>query len=369
MKLERELDEHLKNERLDPAAPANSRNGVRKKTLKTELGEASVSVPRDRNGTFKPKIIAKRQTRMESVERIVSALYAQGMSTRKIEEYMKSVYGIGVSSMTVSGITDKLLPEMREWRSRPLDEIYPVVFCDGVYFKGKSDGQAVKKCAYSVLGVTMEGKKEILGAWIADSESASFWASVLNDLKSRGVKDILVTCHDNLTGFGKALEAVYPKADSQLCIVHQVRSSMAYAGTKDRKKVADALKPIYRAADAEEGFRQLEIFEDELGRKFPAIIKSWKSNWSELSTFFRYPPELRKLIYTTNPVESYHGMVRKYMQCRDLFPTDDAIMKSIYMAVKRISLKWTHSVRDWHEIYGQLMIFFEERLRNVKIDG
>ena len=256
--LEVEMEEHLGYEKHSPLGDhtGNSRNGRGKKTIKSEWGEAEIEVPRDRNGTFVPKVIEKRQTRTDDIEARIMAMYAKGMSTREIEEYVRDIYGVDVSPGLVSKITDRIMPEVREWQARPLDDVYPVVFFDGVWFKGRSDGKVVKKCVYSVLGVTVEGKKEILGIWIAESESASFWVSVFNDMKNRGVKDILIACHDNLTGFSKALETTFPRTESQLCIVHQIRNSLAFVSWKERKALAADLKMIYGAADIEDTHRQ-----------------------------------------------------------------------------------------------------------------
>jgi putative transposase len=293
-------------------------------------------------------------------------MYGKGMSTREIEEYVRDIYGVDVSPSLVSKITDRIMPEVREWQSRPLDDVYPVVFFDGVWFKGRSDGKVVKRCVYSVLGVTIEGRKEILGIWIADSESASFWVSVFNDMKNRGVKDILIACHDNLTGFCRALETTFPRTESQLCIVHQIRNSLAFVSWKDRKAIAADLKQIYGAADLEDAEYQLEVFREKYNKRYPYILKSWDENWAELSVFFKYPDSVRRLIYTTNPVEGFHRMLRKYTKTKTMYPTDDALIKSIYMSVQEIYKKWTTSVRDWSDIWGQFTIFFDDRLKTVK---
>jgi putative transposase len=366
--LEAEIEEHLGYEKHSPVGDhsGNSRNGFNKKTLKSEWGEVELAAPRDRNGTFDPQVIKNRQTRTEDLEGRIMAMYGKGMSTREIEEYVRDIYGADVSPGLVSKITDKIMPEVREWQGRPLDDIYPIVFFDGVWFKGRSDGKVVKKCAYSVLGVTVEGKKDILGIWIAESESASFWVSVFNDLKNRGVKDILIACHDNLAGFSRAMETTYPRSENQLCIVHQIRNSLAFVNRKERKTLAAALKKIYTAPNLEDAEYQLELFREEYGKKYPYILKSWDANWAELSTFFKYPEAVRRLIYTTNPVEGFHRMLRKYTKTKTMFPTDDALIKSIYMSIQEINKKWTVSVRDWNEIWGQLMIFFEDRLSGVR---
>jgi len=366
--LEVEIEEHLGYEKHSPLGDhtGNSRNGTGKKTIKSEWGEAEINVPRDRNGTFEPKVIEKRQTRTDDIENRIMAMYAKGMSTREIEEYVRDIYGVDVSPGLVSKITDRIMPEVREWQARPLDDVYPAVFFDGVWFKGRSDGKVVKKCVYSVLGVTVEGKKEILGIWIAESESASFWVSVFNDMKNRGVKDILIACHDNLTGFAKALETTFPRTESQLCIVHQIRNSLAFVSWKERKALAADLKLIYGAADIDDAEYQLELFREKYGQRYPYILKSWDENWAELSVFFKFPDAVRRLIYTTNPVEGFHRMLRKYTKTKTMFPTDESLIKSIYMSIQEINKKWTASVRDWTEIWGQFTIFFDDRLRKVK---
>ncbi len=367
--LEAEMEEYVGYEKHSPSGDntGNSRNGFNKKTLKSEWGEAEISVPRDRNGTFSPKVIEKRQTRTEDLEARVLAMYGKGMSTREIEEYIRDIYGAEVSPSLVSKITDRIMPEVREWQGRALDDVYPVVFFDGVWFKGRTEGKIVKKCVYSVLGVTVEGKKDILGVWIADSESASFWVSVFNDLKNRGIKDILIACHDNLTGFTKAMETAFPRTESQLCIVHQIRNSLAFVSWKERKTVSADLKTVYRASTLDDAEYQLEVFREKYGKKYPYILKSWDDNWAELSVFFKYPEAVRRLIYTTNPVEGFHRMLRKYTKTKTMFPTDDALLKSVYMSIQEINKKWTTSVRDWTEIWGQFTIFFDERLKGIKI--
>ena len=366
--LEAEMEEYLGYEKHSAEGDhsGNSRNGFGKKTIKSEWGEAELSVPRDRNGRFEPKVIGKRQTRTDEIEARVLAMYGKGMSTREIEEYIRDIYGAEVSASLVSKITDKIMPEAREWQSRPLDDVYPVVFFDGVWFKGRVDGKVVKRCVYSVLGITVSGKKDILGIWIADSESASFWVSVFNDLKNRGAKDILIACHDNLSGFDRALETTYPRTESQLCIVHQIRNSLAFVNWKDRKAVAADLKLIYGAASLDDAEYQLEVFREKYGKKYPYILKSWDENWAELSVFFKYPDSVRRLIYTTNPVEGFHRMLRKYTKTKTMFPTDEALIKSIYMSIVEINKKWTATVRDWSDIWGQFTIFFDDRLKNVK---
>lgn len=321
-------------------------------------------MPRDRNGTFEPQTIEKRQTRTDDIEARVLAMYAKGMSTRDIEDHLRDIYGVEASASLISRITDKLMPAVAEWQSRPLDAIYPIVFLDGIVFKVRKDNRVVNKCLYTVLGVNLEGRKEILGMWLSESESASFWAGVCNDLKNRGVEDILIACRDNLSGFSKAIETVFPKTEQQLCVIHQIRSSTKYIPYKDLKSVMRDLKSVYGAPTLEDAEYRLEEFRDKWNGKYPHVLRSWDSNWAELCTYFKYPQEVRRLIYTTNPVEGFHRMLRKFTKTKVIYPTDEAVRKSVYLSVQEISKKWGMPIRDWGIIIGQLMIFFEDRLQN-----
>lgn len=367
--LEAELDEHLGYEKHSVLGnnSGNSRNGYDHKTIKSEWGESEITVPRDRNGTFEPKAIAKRQTRTDDIEARILAMYAKGMSTRDIEDHLREIYGVDASASLISRITDKIMPEVAEWQSRPLDELYPVAFFDGVWFKTKKDGKVINKCVYSVLGVNMDGKKEILGIWMSDSESASFWATVFNELKNRGVRDILIACHDNLSGFANALSTVFPKTENQLCIIHMIRNSTKYVSYKDIKAVMKDLKAIYGAPSEEAALYALEAFRENWEGKYPQIIKSWEANWADLSGFFKYPGEMRRLIYTTNAVEGFHRMLRKFTKTKTVYPTDDALRKSVFLSVREISKKWYNPCKDWGIIIGQFMLFYEDRFADVRI--
>jgi putative transposase len=289
-------------------------------------------------------------------------MYSKGMSQRDIEDTLREIYGAEVSFTLISKITDKILPEVNEWQNRPLESIYPIVYFDGIVFKSRKDNQIVNKCVYSVLGVDMEGRKDILGTWISENESASFWAGVTSDLKKRGVTDIFIACHDNLKGLSEAINAVFPNTKQQLCIVHQVRNSVKFVPYKDRKAVCADLKKIYGAVNLYDAEYALEEFRERWEKKYPAILRSWDENWVELTTFFEFPQEIRHLIYTTNAVEAYHRMVRKFTKTKSIFPTDDSIRKVVYLSVKEISKKWTMPVRSWGMAYSQLAIFFAERL-------
>ena len=362
--LESEMDEHLGYDKHSVAGnnSGNSRNGYGKKTIKSEWGEAEIAVPRDRRGSFEPQIIEKRQTRTDDIEARVLAMYSKGLSTRDIEDHLRDIYGVEASASLISRITDKIMPELAEWQSRPLSEVYPVVFFDGVNFKVKKDGKVINKCVYSVLGIDTDGKKDILGIWISENESASFWTVVFNELKNRGVRDILIACHDNLAGLANAINTAFPKTDSQLCVIHQIRNSVKHVSYANLKEVMADLKKIYGAVSEEAALFALEEFGEKWNGKYPQIYKSWEQNWHKLSTFFKYPEEMRRLIYTTNAVEGFHRMLRKFTKTKTNFPTDDSLKKSIYLSIKEISKKWNQPVRHWGIIIGQFMMFYEERL-------
>lgn len=289
------------------------------------------------------------------------AMYAKGVSQRDIEDHLREIYGAEISQTMISKITDKILPEVNEWQNRPLEGIYPIIYFDGIVFKSRRDNQIVSKCVYSVLGIDMEGQKEILGIWLSENEGASFYASICADLKKRGVSDIFIACHDNLKGLGEAINAVFPKTKQQLCIVHQVRNSTKFVQYKDRKEICMDLKKIYGAVNLEDAEYSLEEFREKWNQKYPSILHSWDANWPELTTFFSYPGEIRHLIYTNNAVEAYHRMVRKFTKTKSIFPTDDAIRKVVYLSVKEISKKWTMPVREWSMAYSQVMIYFADR--------
>lgn len=367
--LESEMEEHLGYDKNDPMGnnSGNSRNGYNKKTVKTELGETQLRVPRDRNGEFEPRVIGKYQTKSDDLEGRIIAMYAKGMSNRDIEDHLRDIYGVEASASLVSRITDKILPAVMEWQSRPLDSVYPVVFLDGIVFKVRKDSKVVNKCVYSVLGINMEGHKEILGLWISENESASFWTSVCNELRNRGVQDILIACRDNLSGFSAAIETVFPKTEQQLCIIHQIRNSTKHVPWKDIKPVMADLKRMYSAPSLEDAEYRLEEFREKWNKKYPQILKSWDTNWAELSTYFKYPEEVRRLIYTTNAVEGFHRMLRKYTKTKTMYPTDEAVKKSVYLSIQEITKKWSLPIRDWGIIIGQLMIFFGERLELQRV--
>ena len=367
--LESEMDEHLGYDKHSPNGDlsGNSRNGYNKKTIQTQMGKSEIRIPRDRNGEFEPQLIEKYQNKSDGLENKIIAMYAKGMSTRDIEDHLRDIYGIDASPALISKITDKVLPAVVEWQSRPLDKIYPIVFLDGIIYKVKKDAKVINKCFYTVLGVNMDGRKEILGMWLTENESASFWASVCNELRNRGVEDILITCRDNLSGFSQAIDAAFPKTEQQLCIIHQIRNSTKYVSYKDLKAVMADLKAIYQAPSEDDALYHLEEFKEKWGKKYPQIAKSWEDNWAALSAYFKFPVEVRRLIYTTNAVEGFHRMLRKYTKTKTVFPSDDSLKKSIFLSIQEISKKWSMPIRDWGIIMGQLSIFFEERLSQVRV--
>ena len=361
--LEAEMDVHLgydKNSVLGNNS-GNSRNGYSSKTITSDYGASVVAVPRDRNSEFEPQVLAKRQVRTDEIEQKIISMYAKGMSVRDIEDSVREIYGADVSPMLVSKITDKILPEVNEWQNRPLEAIYPIVYFDGIVFKSRKDNQIINKCVYSVLGIDMEGQKDILGCWISENEGASFWASICSDLKKRGVSDIFVACHDNLKGLSEAINTMFPRTKNQLCIVHQIRNSTKFVPYKDRKAICADLKKIYGAVNLDDALYALEEFRENWGKRYPSILKSWDDNWTELTTFFEYPQEIRHLIYTTNAVEAYHRQLRKFTKTKNILPTDDSIRKVVYLSVREITKKWTMPARDWGMAYGQIMIFFADR--------
>lgn len=362
--LEAELDHELGYAKYDVSnkKTTNSRNGKSKKKITSEYGEQEIHVPRDRNGEFEPMIVKKHQSNVTGIEDQIIAMYAKGVSTRDIQDHLEHLYGIEVSPTMISNVTNKLIPLVKEWQNRPLQGLYAVVFMDAIHFKVKQDGAIVNKAAYMVIGIDLDGNKDVLGMWIGENESSKFWLSVLNDLKNRGVQDILITCVDNLTGFSQAISACYPNTEIQKCVIHQIRNSTRYVSYKDLKKVTADLKPIYKAATEEMALLELDRFEETWGNKYPLIVRSWRSNWDEIATFFKYPPEIRKLIYTTNMIESYHRQLRKVTKGKSIFPTDDSLLKMLYLATMDVTRKWTGRVQNWGQILLQLSVFFPDRI-------
>ena len=363
--LDSELDDELgytkydyKNKNTD-----NSRNGHSNKTLRTSFGDVEVSVPRDRKGEFEPQLLKKNQTSIsQDIEEKILSMYAKGMTTSDIEEHIRDIYGIEVSDTTVSRISDKILPIAREWQQRPLEAIYAVVFMDAIHYHVRSEGRIIKKAVYIAIGINLDGRKDVLGMWVGENESAKFWATVLNGLKNRGVEDIFIACTDNLTGFSSAIEAVFPETEIQNCIIHQLRNSSKYVSYKDLKALMADLKAVYAAVDEETALNALDVFAEHWDKKYPKISQSWRDNWANLSTYFKFPQEVRRLIYTTNAIEGFNRQLRKVTKSKSVFPTDDSLLKMLYLAMMDITKKWTGRIRDWSKIYAQLTIFFEERL-------
>lgn len=363
--LEAELDTELGYAKHDSKQKQtkNSRNGYSKKTVTSEYGELDLTIPRDRLGEFEPAIVKKHQRQVTGIEDQIVSMYAKGMSTRDIQDHLHNLYGLEVSPTLISNVTAKLLPLIKEWQNRPLQSVYSVVFMDAIHFKVKQDGQIISKAAYMVIGIDLEGYKDVLGIWIGENESAKFWLHVLTDLRNRGVQDILIICVDNLKGFSEAIAASYPQTEVQKCIIHQIRNSIKYVSYKDLKKITTALRPIYTAPTEEAALLELDQFEESWGKQYPLIVRSWRSNWDELATFFKYSPELRKLIYTTNMIESYHRQLRKVTKGKSIFPTDESLLKMLYLATMDVIRKWTGRVQNWGQILLQLTVHFPERVQ------
>lgn len=363
--MEAELDTHLGYAKHDKKnkKTSNSRNGKSSaKTVMTELGDIQVRTPRDREGEFEPQIVKKHQNDLSGLESQIISMYAKGMSTRDIQAHYNHIYGVELSPTLVSNITDRILPQVEQWQNRPLQQVYAVVFMDAIHYKVRQNNAIVNKAAYMVIGIDLEGHKDVLGMWVGEHESAKFWLGVLNDLKSRGVKDILINCVDNLNGFSEAIAAVYPQTDVQKCIVHQIRNSMKHVSYKDLKAVAAALKPIYKAVNEQAAAAAMDAFEEQWGKKYPHAVRSWRSNWTELTAFFQYPEELRKIIYTTNVIESYHRQLRKVTKGKTIFPNDESLLKMLYLSTMDVMKKWTGRIQGWGQIILQLSIHFGERI-------
>ena len=363
--LDAELDEELGYSRYDykNKDTDNSRNGHSSKTLKTSFGEVDIDIPRDRKGEFDPVILKKNQTSIsQDVEEKILSMYAKGMTTSDIETHIRDIYGLQISDTTISRITDKILPIAKEWQQRPLEPIYAVVFLDAIHYHVRSEGQIVKKAVYIAIGINLDGKKDVLGMWVGENESAKYWASVLNGLRNRGVEDIFIACTDNLTGFDAAIEAVFPQTEIQNCIIHQLRNSSKYVSYKDIKALMADLKAVYAAVDEGSALDALDIFAETWDKKYPKISKSWRENWVNLSTYFKYPVELRRLIYTTNTIEGFNRQLRKVTKSKAVFPTDDSLLKMLYLAMIDITKKWTGRRQDWGTIHAQLSIYFNDRM-------
>ncbi|MDD2311759.1 MAG: IS256 family transposase [Petrimonas sp.] len=362
--LQGEMDAHLGYEKHDVAGSntGNSRNGSFPKTIQTEHGESTIQIPRDRNGEFEPVIVPKHQSRGLSIEKLVISLYAKGMSVSDIEEELRSIYEINLSGSSISIITNKVIQAAQEWQNRPLERQYLIVWMDGIILKSRDGGKVINKTVYICVGLPKTGKKEVLGLWVGKAESASFWMSVLTDLKARGVEDILITCTDNLNGFTDTIRSVFPEAATQICVVHQIRNSCRYVTYKDLKKFTVDLKTIYGAVNKEAAATALDAFEQKWDSKYRYAVRSWRTNWDDLTTFFDYPVEIRKIIYTTNLIENLNGKIRKYTKAKLSFPNDDALKKSVYLAINEIEKKWTMPIKNWAIVLNQFITIFEDRV-------
>jgi putative transposase len=362
--LERELGSHLGYKKHDKVSDkkGNYRNGNSKKTIHGDNGSLELKIPRDREGSFEPLLVPKGETRLPGFEERITSLYARGMSTRDIQDYLKELYRVEVSPTLISNITNLVIEDVKAWQNRPLDSVYPIVYLDALRVKVRDDGSIHNKAVYLALGIDMTGQKDILGIWISKNEGAKFWMQVLTDLKNRGVSDIFIACCDGLSGFPEAIEAVYPKTQVQLCIVHMIRNSLKYIAHKDYKGVCADLKNIYRASTEEEAERQLESFSEKWDDKYPPVSQIWLNNWENITPFFAYPEEIRKVIYTTNPLESVNGTLRKTLKTRRSFPNDDSLTKLLFLAIQRASKKWTSPISNWKAALNRFAIMFEGRM-------
>jgi len=359
--LEGELDAHLEAESTEES---NRKNGKTSKTVKSEHGPFELSTPRDRNSTFEPELVKKRQTILgNAIEIKIIALYGLGMSYSDIGRHMEEMYGLELSPAMLSSITDKVIPVIKEWQARPLDAVYPFVWMDAMHYKLREDGRVVSKAVYTVLGVDQRGLKDVLGIYISESEGANFWLQVLTDLSNRGVKDILIASIDNLKGFSDAIKTIFPQTEVQLCIVHQIRNSLKYVASKDQKTFLRELKLVYKAVSKDLAEQKLQDLEESWGKKYPVVIKSWRSNWEGLSQYFKYPEDIRRIIYTTNVVEGFHRQIRKVTKTKGAFSSEMALLKLLYLTVQNVTKKWSQPIRNWSLTVSQLAVFFEGRLK------
>lgn len=360
--LQAELEEHLASN--DPEEASNRRNGKVRKTLRTNDGQIDLITSRDRNGSFEPSIVKKRETILaDSLQDRIIGMYGIGMSLRDISAHIKEMYDMDISHDTLSSITERIMPLIKEWQSRPLDELYCIVWMDAIHYKVKDQGKTKSRAVYNILGINKEGKKDLLGVYVSESEGANFWLAVLTDLQNRGVKDMLIACIDNLNGFEQAINGIFPQTEVQSCVVHQIRNSLKYVASKDQKIFLSELKPVYKAATKELAELNLETLAEKWSKKYPVVIKSWQDNWHKLSTYFKYTEDIKRIIYTTNTIEGFHRQVRKVTKNKGVFPSDDALLKLVYLAYKNISKKWTQPLQNWSLTISQLSIHFDGRLR------
>ena len=362
--LESELDVHLDYKKHGVSANTNARNGHTSKTINSRFGETTIKVPRDRDSTFEPIVVPKRHNMIDGIEKVIVSLYSRGMSNTDIENQILDIYDIKVSPTSISRITDAVNEDIIAWQNRPLDPIYMVVWMDGVVFKVREGSKVINRTIYLAIGLKRDGVREVMGLWLGRSESASFWLGVLTDMKSRGVQDIMITATDNLKGFTDAITSVFPQSKTQICVVHQIRNACKYVAWKERRDFSNDMKPIYNAPNEEAARMALNDLSRKWKDKYPYAIKGWENNWDNLTTFLEFPVEIRKIVYTTNLIENLNGQVRKYTRNKMSFPTDTAVMKSVFLAIKEATKKWTKPIKNWGVIYGQFNIIFEDRLKN-----
>jgi len=361
--LEGELDAHLGYDKHEKTPSINARNGSQKKVIKTEFGETQIEVPRDREASFDPVLVPKRSRYSTGVENLIISLYSKGMSVSDIEQEIKEIYQFELSTSAISRVTERVVEDSIAWQNRPLDAVYLVVWMDGIVFKVRENSKVVNKTVYLAIGLNREGRKEVLGMWLGKNESSSFWMGVLTDLKARGVEDILITATDNLNGFTQTIRAVFPESQTQICVVHQIRNACRYVVWKDKKEFSRDMKQIYDAPTKQAAEAALKDFGAKWGKKYPYAIRSWEDNWDELTVFFDFPLEIRKIIYTTNLIENLNGKIRKYTKNKLSFPTDDALMKSVYLAINEATKKWSMPIHNWGIILNQFLAIFEKRVR------
>lgn len=360
--MEAEMDEHLGYQKSQRSDSDDYRNGYKSKRVNSSYGTMDIQVPQDRKSTFEPQVVRKRQKDISSIDQKIISMYAKGMTTRQISETLEDIYGFEASEGFISDVTDKILPQIEDWQKRPLSEIYPVLYIDAIHYSVRDNGVIRKLAAYVILGINMDGQKEVLTIQVGDNESAKYWLSVLNELKNRGVKEILILCADGLSGIKEAIAAAYPKTEYQRCIVHQVRNTLKYVADKDRKPFANDLKTIYHAPSEEQALEALEKVREKWSVKYPNSMRSWKQNWDAICPIFKFSPEVRKVIYTTNAIESLNSTYRKLNRQRSVFPSDTALLKALYLATFEATKKWTMPIRNWGQVYGELSIMYEGRL-------
>jgi transposase-like protein len=368
--LELEMEEHLGYPKHDSEGrgSGNSRNGATSKTVRGDFGQVEIETPRDRNSSFEPKIVAKRQTSVGNFSEAVISLYTRGMTTREIEQHVKDIYGVEISPQFVSRVTEELQQQIVEWQSRPLERVYPIIFVDGLRVAVRADKSVLKKCVYTVLGVGISGRQEVLGLWIEETEGARFWLKVFNDLKARGVHDALIVCGDGVTGLRNAVESVFPQADVQLCVVHHIRNVTKFVSWKDRKPLCSDMRPIYSAPTVEAAELALDRFAESWEARYPMSVAAWRNHWNDLTTFFHYPVELRRMIYTTNAIESLHSQMRKNISNRKVFPTDESVIKILFLNIRNFTNRWTKR-QGWDIVMNQLVMIFADRLQAELVDA